>query len=112
MIARSSQGSSPGLCHALEALDFETGEDRFHVPTSFVPTQNSMWAATTVGPDASIWSGTFGGVTRWQQCASDAEECGRRPSLVEHLIGDPTSALPSQETEPVGARPTGRWTWR
>jgi hypothetical protein len=78
----------------LEALDFETGEDRFHVPTSFVPTQNSMWAATTVGPDASIWSGTFGGVTRWQQCPSDAEECGRRPSLVEHLIGDPTSALP------------------
>jgi hypothetical protein len=76
----------------LEALDFATGEDRYHVPTSFVPTQNSMWAATTVGPDASIWSGTFGGVTRWRQCPPDAEECGRRPSPIEHLVGDPTDA--------------------
>jgi hypothetical protein len=77
----------------LEALDWDTGEQLFTVPTAPVPTQNSLWAATTVGPDRSIWSGTFGGVTRWQQCADDAEECGRRPSLPEHLVGDPQGVV-------------------
>ena len=76
----------------LEAVDWDTGEQRFTVPTSLVPTQNSLWAATTVGPEGTVWSGTFGGVTRWRPC--QGVDCGRRPGTVEHLVGtsnDPTS---------------------
>ena len=74
----------------LLGVDWDTGKVRLSVPTAAVPTENSLWAATTVGPDGAVYSGTFGGVTRWQQCAPDAETCGRRPDLVEHLVGDPT----------------------
>lgn len=71
----------------LEALDWDTGETRFSVETSPWPMSNSFWAASTVGPDRAIYSGTFGGVTRWKQCDDEAEGCGRRPDQVEYLVG-------------------------
>lgn len=71
----------------LESLDWDTGGTLFSVTTSPWPTSNSFWAASTVGPDRSIYVGTFGGVTRFQQCHDDAEACGRRPSEAEYLLG-------------------------
>lgn len=76
----------------LEAADWVTGESLFTVGTAPYPTANSFWAASTVGPDRSIYVGTFGGVTRFRQCAETAA-CGRRPSQVEYLIGYPGDEL-------------------
>ena len=46
----------------LEGVDFATGEARLWAPTSSETRHNSFYAATTVGPDASVWTGTLGGV--------------------------------------------------
>jgi hypothetical protein len=74
---------------ALEALDWDTGERAWHVESSHMPTSNSFWAATTVGPDRSIYSGTFGGITRWQQCDPDADEvCGKRLDPLTAVVGE------------------------
>jgi len=64
----------------LEAVDFATGQSTFHIPSTPYPTDNSFYAATTIGPDNSVWTGTFGGLTRFKECAS-GEECGRRTLL-------------------------------
>lgn len=62
--SRAARLAGPSWPETLEALDWGTGEQRFTIPTSFTPTQTSLWAGTTVGPDGTVWSGTFGGVTR------------------------------------------------
>jgi hypothetical protein len=46
----------------LEGLDFATGESVLRVPTSSENAHNSFYAATTVGPEATIWTGTLGGI--------------------------------------------------
>jgi hypothetical protein len=69
----------------LEGLDFDTGEVLLTVPTSPLPTSNSFYAATTIGPDGSIITGTFGGLMRFRQCAAD-EECERLDPL-EAAVG-------------------------
>jgi hypothetical protein len=87
----------------LEALDWETGEQVFFVESGREPTQNSFWAATTVGPDEAIWSGTFGGVTRWQQCDPDVDDpCGKRLDPLTSIVGEEIG-LGAQE----GGRPEG-----
>jgi hypothetical protein len=67
----------------LEALDWDTGERAWRVESSRMPTSNSFWAATTVGPDASVYSGTFGGITRWQQCDPEVDEVVGPPDDTE-----------------------------
>ncbi|MCW3040238.1 MAG: Gamma-glutamyltranspeptidase [Solirubrobacterales bacterium] len=47
----------------LEGLDFATGESRLRIDTSASPDQNSAYAATTIGPDGAIWTGTLLGYT-------------------------------------------------
>ena len=95
----------------LEAVDWETGGSAFTVETAPYPTANSFWAASTVGPDRSIYVGTFGGVTRFRECAEGAEACGRRPSEAEYLLGyvgdeaDRVTDLLGQEDDPDGDPP-------
>jgi hypothetical protein len=74
----------------LESIDFATGKSRFTIPSTPYPTDNSFFAGTTIGPDNSVWTGTFGGITRFQDC-SDGQSCGRRTlSPLKHL---PLSSL-------------------
>lgn len=61
----------------LESIDFATGASRYHVASTPYPTDNSFYAATTIGPGNSVWTGTFGGVTRFQDCVA-SQTCGRR----------------------------------
>ncbi|MEL0028078.1 MAG: hypothetical protein VW625_05355, partial [Perlucidibaca sp.] len=61
----------------LESVDFATGKSRFNIPSTPYPTDNSFFAGTTIGPGNSVWTGTFGGLTRFQDCA-DGEDCNRR----------------------------------
>jgi hypothetical protein len=77
-----------GASWGLEALDWETGERLFWVPSSRLVTSNSFWAATTVGPDRSIYSGTLGGVTRWKACDPATDDpCGDRLGVFEAALG-------------------------
>jgi hypothetical protein len=61
----------------LEAVDWETGESRFffRIPITlfglsfgwdFLPFANSFYAATEIGPDGCIYTGTFGGISRFK----------------------------------------------
>jgi hypothetical protein len=82
----------------LEGLDWETGEVELTVETAPFPTNNSFYAATTVGHDGTVWTGNFGGVTRFQPCdPEEASDCGRRLDPAEGLVGqvptDPEDAL-------------------
>lgn len=61
----------------LESVDFNTGTSRYTIPSTPYPTDNSFYASTIVGAGNSIWTGTFGGVTRFSNCTS-ASSCGRR----------------------------------
>lgn len=82
----------------LEGIDWETGEVELTVPTTAFPTSNSFYAATTVGPGGAVWTGTFGGVTRFRPCDPTTQpDCGRRLDPVEATVGtvpaDPERAL-------------------
>jgi hypothetical protein len=82
----------------LEGLEWDTGEVALTVPTTAFPTSNSFYAATTIGPDGTVWTGNFGGVTRFEPCDPEQDEtCGRRLDPVEALVGtvptDPVDAL-------------------
>ena len=96
----------------LEGLDWDTGEVVLTVPTTAFPMSNSFYAATTVGPDETVWTGTFGGVTRFQACApGDEGGCGRRLDPAEAVVGqlptDPEAAardtigLPNDDPAPA-----------
>jgi len=50
----------------LEGIDFATGTSKLWAPSSSSPTENSFYAATEVGPDGAIWTGTFGGVSTYR----------------------------------------------
>jgi len=69
----------------LESVDFRTGTSLFTVPAGPQPTENSFYAATTIGPDNSVWTGTFGGVTRYRNCLARDAQCGRRPNPLTPL---------------------------
>lgn len=82
----------------LVGLDWDTGEVELTVETTAFPTSNSFYAATTVGPGGTVWTGTFGGVTRFQPCDPGRQaDCGRRLDPVEAVVGtvpsDPEDAL-------------------
>jgi hypothetical protein len=82
----------------LEGVDWETGDVALTVETSALPMSNSFYAATTIGPDGTVWTGNFGGVTRFQPCdGAEDEDCGRRLGPAEAAIGnvptDPEAAL-------------------
>lgn len=82
----------------LEGLDWDTGEEVLTVETTAFPTSNSFYAATTIGPDGTVWTGNFGGVTRFQPCDPEQEaDCGRRLDPAEAIVGtvptDPEDAL-------------------
>lgn len=47
----------------LEGIDFRTGESKLFVPTTPLATENSFFAATTVGPDGDIWNGGASGLS-------------------------------------------------
>ncbi len=53
-------------CWTLEAVDWNTGDSRFCRETDPLPFNNSFYAATEVGPDGCIYTGTFGGVSRFR----------------------------------------------
>lgn len=109
-------GSRDGVW-TLEGLDWNSGEVELTVETTAFPTTNSFYAATTIGPGGTIWTGNFGGVTRFQPCNPRNEpDCGRRLDPIEALTGtvpaDPEDALrdtiglPNEqpgEREPTGA---------
>jgi hypothetical protein len=82
----------------LEGVDWDSGEVELTVETTAFPTSNSFYAATTVGPGGTVWTGNFGGVTRFQPCDPEQEaDCGRRLDPVEAVVGtvptDPEDAL-------------------
>jgi hypothetical protein len=90
-------GSRDGVW-TLEGLDWDTGDEALTVETTAFPTSNSFYAATTIGPDATVWTGNFGGVTRFQPCDPDEEaDCGRRLDPAEAIVGtvptEPEDAL-------------------
>ncbi len=90
-------GSRDGVW-TLEGLDWASGDVELTVETTAFPTSNSFYAATTIGPGGTVWSGNFGGVTRFQPCDPAREEdCGRRLDPVEAIVGtvppDPEDAL-------------------
>lgn len=69
----------------LESIDFQTGKSRFSIPSTAYPTDNSFYAATTIGPGNSVWTGTLGGITRFQNCQTNAD-CGRRTlNPIQHV---------------------------
>ncbi len=78
----------------LEGLDWDTGEVALTVETTAFPTSNSFYAATTIGPGGTVWTGNFGGVTRFQPCDPEQEaDCGRRLDPAEAVVGTvPTRA--------------------
>ena len=47
----------------LEGIDWATGASRLRVDTTPSPDQNSAYAATTVGPGDTVWTGNIGGYT-------------------------------------------------
>lgn len=47
----------------LEGVNFATGRSALQVKTSLTPDFNSVYSATTVGPDGSIWTGGPAGFT-------------------------------------------------
>lgn len=53
-----------GETWTLEAIDWEQGTPRFHVPLGDGIDFNSVYAATEVGPNGEIWSGVWGGAVR------------------------------------------------
>lgn len=63
----------------LESVNFDTGLSNYFIPSTPYPTDNSFFAGTTIGPGNSVWTGTFGGITRFQDCAPGSD-CGRRTS--------------------------------
>lgn len=90
-------GSRDGVW-TLEGLDWDSGEVELTVETTAFPTSNSFYAATTLGPGGTVWTGNFGGVTRFQPCDPQRQpECGRRLDPLEALVGtiptEPEDAL-------------------
>ncbi len=85
----------------LEGVDWETGQVELTVPTTALPMSNSVYAATTIGPDGSVWTGTFGGLTRFQACGTPT--CPR-PNLLEAVIGTPPTTLGGLTTYLFGVR--------
>ncbi len=84
-------GSRDGVW-TLEGVDFATGEVALTVPTTAFPSNNSFYAATQVGPDASVWTGNFGGITRFETCDPLATDtCGRRLDPGEASFGPPAT---------------------
>jgi hypothetical protein len=79
----------------LEALDFATGRSVYAVEAGPLPTENSFFAATEVGPDDTVWTGTVGGITRFQQCRPSGP-CGVRLSPADAVTGPPSGALPRE----------------
>ncbi|MEM8679192.1 MAG: hypothetical protein AAGF97_07570 [Planctomycetota bacterium] len=51
----------------LEAVDWETGESKFYQVLSRDPANNSFYAATEIGPDGMIITGTYGGILRFHR---------------------------------------------
>ena len=47
----------------LEGVDFDTGESKLFVRTTPLPSENSFFAATTVGPDGDVWIGGTSGIS-------------------------------------------------
>lgn len=87
----------------LEGINWATGAVELTVPTSALPMSNSTYAATTIGPDGTVWTGTFGGLTRFQSCTPERASC-RSLGLVEAVIGDPPRDLRGLTTYLVGSR--------
>ncbi|MCU1448771.1 MAG: Gamma-glutamyltranspeptidase [Acidimicrobiales bacterium] len=79
----------------LEALDFNTGRSLYDVEAGPLPSEDSFFAATEVGPDDTVWTGNSGGMTRFRQC-HPPEACGVRLSPVDSVIGPPSTDLPRQ----------------
>lgn len=89
----------------LEGLDWDSGEVALTVETTAFPTSNSFYAATTIGPGGTVWTGNFGGVTRFQPCDPDQEaDCGRRLDPAEAIVGtvpsEPEDALQDTVGQP------------
>ncbi len=95
-------GSRDGVW-TLEALDFDTLEPVFTVDAGPLPMQNSFYAATTVGPDGAIWTGTFGGVMRFRPGGT-----GQGLNPVEMVYGDPTVMATTGDPTDITSEVIGR----
>lgn len=85
----------------LEGVDWRTGKVKLTVPTTALPTSNSVYAATTIGPDGAVWTGTFGGLTRFQACGHPP--CPR-PNPAEAVVGTPPTTPDGLATYLFGIR--------
>lgn len=88
----------------LEGIDWETGRVKLTVPTTALPTSNSVYAATTVGPDGSVWTGTFGGLTKFQPCGTAGSTSCRHLGPLEAVIGRPPKTVEGLATYLFGIR--------
>lgn len=107
-----SMSTATGLIYAigqrggvwgLEGIDFATGASKLRVDTSPSPDENSAYAATTIGPDGAIWTGTLLGYTVFRGPAKPA------PPLACLDITPPGSRL---RTAASGGLPATRLTAR
>ncbi len=79
----------------LESVDFTTGKTLFVVPSTPYPSDNSFYAATTIGPGASVWTGTLYGVTKFESCdLASGKTCGAR--ALNPLVHLPRQAVMSR----------------
>ncbi len=80
----------------LEGVDFGTGKVRLAVPTTALPSSNSVYAAATIGPGRTVWTGTFGGATRFRTCrlGQPCEKLNPFDATVGNLPYDPAAVLP------------------
>lgn len=50
----------------LSGVDFATGAEALFVPSGYELSENSFFAGSEVGPDGTVWTGTFQGVSRFR----------------------------------------------
>lgn len=93
----------------LEGLDFATGASRLRVDTTPSPDENSAYAATTVGPDGAIWTGTLAGYTifRGPRRPAPPLACLDITAPISRVRVAPSTVVPSTRLTPTAVAVAG-----